>query len=101
MDVIDIDRDNENEIKKWLYQRGLKFDKKVYVSWSSSSGLITKWKFVVKYWSSLFYESSDDLTIFDESLDWAILFFHSGEVYFGTNKKYEPIVEFKDEWFSN
>ena len=41
----------------------------------------TKWKFVVKYWDSIFYGGSDDLTIFDDSLEWAVLFFHENEIY--------------------
>lgn len=80
---------NEKEITKWLYQRGISFDKEVYLSWDEQNGMITKWKFVVKYWNLLFYGGSDDLTVFDKSIEWALLFFHENEIYFGTNEKYE------------
>lgn len=91
---------NDKQISKWLYYRGLPFDKKVYLSWDGTNGMITKWKFVVKYWDSLFYGGSDDLTIFDPSLEWSLLFFHEGEIYFGTNKEYETTSDFDPDWFS-
>lgn len=81
--------DGEEEIKKWLYQRGFPFDKKVFLSWGSESAMIAPWKLVVKYFDDFFYGMSDDLTLFDETLNWAILFFHESQVYFGTNEKYE------------
>ncbi len=81
--------DNEKEIKKWLYQRGISFDKKVYLSWDDNCGMVTKWKFVIKYWNSLFYDGHDDLTVFDESLEWILLFFHNSEIFYGTKKKFK------------
>jgi hypothetical protein len=91
--------DNEPEIKKWLYHRGLSFDKTVYLTWDPQTSLKTKWKYVVKYWDSFFYSSSDDLTVFDESLNWALLFTHHDDLYWGTNKKYETTTEFNEDWF--
>ncbi len=91
--------DNEPEIKKWLYHRGLPFDKTVYLRWDPQTSLKTKWKYVVKYWDSFFYSSSDDLTVFDESLNWALLFAHHDDFYWGTNKKYETTTEFNEGWF--
>ena len=91
---------NEKEIKKWLYHRSLPFDKTVYLCWDNTTSMKTKWKFVVKYWDSLFYGGSDDLTVFDESLQWALLFFHEDEIYWGTNKKFEPSNEFDEHWFT-
>jgi len=91
---------NENEIKKWLYHRALPFDKPVFLSWDSKTSMKTKWKYVVKYWDSLFYGGSDDLTVFDDSLEWALLFFHENEIYWGTNKKFEPENKFNESWFT-
>ena len=91
---------NEKEITKWLYKRAIPFDKEVYLSWDGRNGMITKWKFVVKYWDSIFYGGSDDLTVFDQSLEWALLFFHEDEIYFGTNKEYESKAEYDENWFS-
>ena len=91
--------DNEKEVTKWLYHRAIPFNKKVYLSWDDENGMITKWKFVVKYWDSIFYSGSDDLTVFDKSLEWALLFFHENEIYFGTNNDYESKREFDENWF--
>lgn len=91
---------NENEIKKWLYHRPLPFDKTVFLSWDIDTSMKTKWKYVVKYWDSIFYGGSDDLTVFDESLEWALLFFHEDEIYWGTNKRFEPENKFDESWFT-
>ena len=100
LDKVKILGENKKEITKWLYQRAIPFNEKVYLSWDGENGMITKWKFVVKYWDSIFYSGSDDLTIFGQSLEWALLFFHEDEIYFGTNKEYETKDEFDKNWFS-
>jgi len=79
---------NEKEIKKWLYQRGIAFDKPVFLSWDNENSMIVPWKILIKYFDSFYYPSSDDLTVFDQSMDWALLFFHDDEIYFGTNKEF-------------
>lgn len=89
IDSTRIHEGNEQEIKKWLYQRGLPFSKRVYLSWQPNTALITSWKLVVKYFDDFYYGGSDDLTIIDESLNWAVLFHHEDEIYFGTNEKFE------------
>ncbi|WP_186755675.1 DUF2947 family protein [Echinicola salinicaeni] len=89
---------NEKEIKKWLYHRALPFDKTVFLSWDRETSMKTKWKFLVKYWDSFFYGGSDDLTVFDESLEWALLFFHENEIYWGTNREFESEDKFDESW---
>jgi len=73
---------NEKEIKKWLYQRGLPFDKQVFLSWQPTDGMIVPWKIFIKYFDSFYYGRSDDLTIIDQSLTWALLFYHEDEIYY-------------------
>ena len=96
IDKAKILEDNKSEIKKWLYQRGLPFDKSVYLCWDKDNTLVLPWKIFIKYFDSFYYTSSDDLTVFDESLNWAILFYHEDEIYFGTNQKFRPSKEFAD-----
>jgi len=96
IDKVKILESNEKEIKKWLYQRGLPFEKEVFLSWQPDVGMIVPWKLLIKYFDSFYYGSSDDLTIIDQSLDWAILFFHEDEIYFGTNKKFKPSETFEN-----
>ena len=96
IDKAQILKGNEREIKKWLYQRGLPFDKQVFLSWNQTDAMIVPWKLLIKYFNSFYYGGSDDLTIIDQSLNWALLFYHEGEIYFGTNKDFTPSETFAD-----
>lgn len=86
---------NKNEIKKWLYQRALPFDKLVFLSWQPGMAMIVPWKLLVKYFDS-FHFGGDDLTVIDQSLNWGLLFYHENEIYFGTNEKFTPNETFSD-----
>lgn len=88
--------DNKTEIKKWLYQRGFPFEKLVFLSWDPENSMIVPWKILIKYYDSFYYPSSDDLTVMDQSLNWALLFYHEDEIYFGTNKDFKPLETFTD-----
>ena len=77
---------NGHEIKKWLNQLGFPSDKLVFLSWDNENAMIVPWELLVKYYDSFYYPSSDDLTVIDQSLDWALLFFHNDEIYLGTNR---------------
>jgi hypothetical protein len=87
---------NTKEIKKWLYHRGLPFEKEVFLSWQPDDAMILPWKLLIKYFNSFYYSTSDDLSIIDQSLNWALLFYHEDEVYFGSNEAYKPGDAFKD-----
>ncbi len=95
IDKAKISDNNENEIKKWLYNRGFPFDKLVFLSWQQTDAMIVPWKIFIKYFDSFYYGGSDDLTIIDQSLNWALLFYHEDEIYFGTNEKYQPCKTFE------
>lgn len=79
---------NEPEVKKWLYQRWLPFEKQVFLSWHPTEAMIVPWKIFIKYFDSFYYSCADDLTVIDQSLNWALLFFHDDEIYFGTNEEF-------------
>jgi len=81
--------DNEKEIKNWLYQRGLPLDKSVFLSWDTENSMIVPWQLLIKYFDSFYYPSSDNLTVIDQSLAWALLFLHNDEIYFGTNTDFK------------
>jgi hypothetical protein len=90
---------DEENIRKWLYRRGFAFDKEVILSWTPTEAMIVPWKLFVKYYDSFFYAGSDDLTIIDRSLNWALLFYHEDEIYFGTNLDFTPSNDFPDYQF--
>jgi hypothetical protein len=72
-------------VRKWLYQRGIPFRQRVWLSYQPDWALETTWKMLVKYWSAFYYPISDDLTVIDGSFNWALFFFHEHEVFFGSN----------------
>lgn len=84
VDKAQIDEENQKDVRKWLYERGLPFAKEVILSWGPAEVMIVPWKLLVKYFDSFYYPISDDLTVIDESLNWALLFYHEHEIYFGT-----------------
>lgn len=100
IDKAKILNNNQSEIKKWLYQRGFAFAKPVFLSWQPTEAAIVSWKIFINYFDSFYYGSSDDLTIIDCSLNWALLFYHEDEIYFGTNEKYVASKTFKDVNFT-
>jgi len=79
--------DNQQEIKKWLFQRGLPFEREVFVSWQSKDAMIVPWKLLLKYFDHFSYA---DFTIFEQSLQWAILFYQEDEIFFGAKKDFKP-----------
>ncbi|MEO5891906.1 MAG: hypothetical protein ABIQ31_16780 [Ferruginibacter sp.] len=97
IDKAKIDFHEEGKIKKWLYHRGFPFEKEVFLSWQPTEAMIVPWKLFIKYFDHFYY--SGDLTIFDQSLTWAILAYHESEIYFGTNNDFTPGKEFADDQF--
>jgi hypothetical protein len=75
----------DRRVRKWLYQRGVPFRQRVWLSYQRDRAIETTWKMLVKYWTAFYYPISDDLTVIDGSLNWALLFFHEHEVFFGSN----------------
>lgn len=84
VEYIYVSEANERDVKEWLYQRGVAFDKNVYVSWDSEKGAIVPWKILIDYFDSFYYPGSDDLIAIDENLNWALLFAHWETIFFGT-----------------
>lgn len=77
--------DEFRRIRKWLYQRGIPFKQRVYLSWNSTVAAMTTWKMVVRYWNEFWYPGSDDLAIFDESQTWVLFLWHECEAFFATH----------------
>ena len=66
----------------------------VYLSYQADTAIIVPWKLLIKYFDAFYY--ADDLTVIDQSLNWALLFFHEDEIYFGTNKIFLPSELYDD-----
>ncbi|HEY2582349.1 MAG TPA: hypothetical protein VGI43_11110 [Mucilaginibacter sp.] len=85
--------DNEKDTKKWLYKSGPAPEERIFLSYQRDMAMIVPWKLLVEYFDSFYYPVSDDLTVFDQSLNWALLFFHEDEIYFGANEKFSNYVQ--------
>ncbi|MGG5487252.1 hypothetical protein [Gaetbulibacter sp. PBL-D1] len=86
--------DCDSEIKKWLYNLGIPFDKYVFVdSDNSGQSIMLTWKMVIKYWEGMFWDT--DLTIFDGSLNWALFYYHESQLFFGKDNVFDQEAEFK------
>ncbi len=85
---------SEKEIKKWLYNRGIPFSQKVFLSLSPRCGFVLTWKMVIKNSSILFFGS--DQTIFDRTLNWWLTFHLDGDFHFCKNRIYGPKQGYQD-----
>jgi hypothetical protein len=75
----------DRRVRKWLFQRGIHFRQRVLLSYQPEWAIETTWKMLIKYWTDFYYPISDDLTVFDGSFKWALLFYHEHEIFFGSN----------------
>jgi hypothetical protein len=79
--------DEIQQMKRWFYQRGVPFQRRVFLSWDHSTAAITTWKMVVRYWNVFWHPSSDDLFIFDESQSWLLFLWHEEQAFFWSAQK--------------
>ena len=69
-------------LKKWLHRRGLPFKAPVIVLPDGNNcPILTTWKMVIKYSADLF--RSDDVVVFDASLNWCLFYYHEDVLFFG------------------
>lgn len=73
-----------DEVKKWLFNRGVPFKRKVFLSIQPNEGYILTWKMIVKYSNNIFH--AHDLAIWDKSLNWLLIYYHDNVWYFGKNR---------------
>lgn len=89
VDSVCLPESGETEIravKKWLYERGIPFRTQVFLSYQPDEAIVTTWKMVVKYWDT-FWWPMHDLTVIDGSMNWALLFWHEREAFFGHHRR--------------
>jgi len=94
------DSDSDNNIKKWLYELEIPFNKYVIIDLDRSGhSVLLTWKMVIKYWEGIFF--ADDIAIFDLSLNWCLFFFHEDYLYFGKNNIFDIEAEYKKTLWVN
>ncbi len=68
--------DSDIYIPEWFSGLNLDDAESIYCCWSHVRGnpaVVTDWSVLKTYWNSFFYPF-DTITVFDETLDWAVLF---------------------------
>jgi len=83
IESIEIQDFSDGDIKKWLFDLDFPINNEIFLSWSPTDAMIISWKLLIQYFDCFYYLVSDDLTVFDQTLNWALLFFHEGEIYYG------------------
>ncbi|WP_338814623.1 hypothetical protein V9L05_05070 [Bernardetia sp. Wsw4-3y2] len=93
-DCIFADAKTREEVKKWLYQRGIKFDTKVIWTCSKNHAFVLTWKMIIKFWDGIFFAS--DEIIWDKTLNWVLNSHHEGVLYFSKDRIYDANTESKE-----
>lgn len=83
VDSIKIQDVKKEEVGKWLFDLDFPINDEIFLSWSPTEAMIVPWKLLIQYFDDFYYLVSDDLTVFDQTLNWSLLFFHEGEIYYG------------------
>lgn len=82
-------QNSKQELKKWLYQRGIPFRRWVFVLMEDhDQPLLMTWKMAIKYCEHIFF--AGDTMVFDNSLNWCLVYFHENEMFFGKDNVYDP-----------
>jgi hypothetical protein len=77
--------ENQNQkVKKWLYEKRIPFDHKVFWINQPEWGFILTWKMVIKFSDNIFFGT--DEVIWDKTLNWCLIFDHHDVFYFGKNR---------------
>ncbi len=77
----------EKLVKKWLFDRGLPFSTRCFISFQPSVAFILPWKMVIHYSADLFF--GHDVVVWDRSLNWALYYHHDDIFHFAKNRIYD------------
>lgn len=92
--VEEFDKLYENEegkqaLKKWLFNRGIPFQAWVFVLMEAyETPMLMTWKMLIKYSDYIFF--GQDTMIFDNTLNWCLVYFHEHKMFFGKDNIYDP-----------
>lgn len=69
------------EIREWLYERGLKYSTPVYLLYDDVV-VATEWKIVITYWDAFAWSVGVEMLAIDASRSWACSFHHEDVITF-------------------
>ena len=83
---LSIGEGDSRKVKKWLYERGIPFDQKVFWVTQPDWGFVLTWKMLIKFSDDIFFGSNE--LIWDKTLNWCLIFDHNDVFYFGKNRTF-------------
>jgi hypothetical protein len=72
--------------RAWLRALQPVLTSKILLSWQPDTAITTTWDVFTEYWSDFCCPASDDLNVWPEDEQWALLFHHEEEFHFGFRK---------------
>lgn len=90
VESFDASNKSDQEIKKWLHNRGIKYSTKVFDIHQPDTGFLLTWKMIIKHYEILY---SSDATFWDKTLNWGLACHHDGLFTFGINRIYNNSEE--------
>ena len=82
-DIDDRNTDSPETVQTWLEQRGVEHTTPIVVSWDNETAVITNWGIFCNYWDEFCYPLSNDVVVWPEDRNWALLYFHEEIISFG------------------
>ena len=78
----------QEEIKRWLYQKNIPLDRKVFWVNGLNVAFVLTWKMVIKFSDVLFFGTNEIL--WDKTMNWVLSFDASEVFYFEDNLMFNP-----------
>lgn len=71
------------DVRRWLYERGVPFGRTVYLLYERDRVVRTTWQMAVKYWDAFAWSVGYAMIATDHTLQWACCFHHEDVIVFG------------------
>jgi hypothetical protein len=78
------DSTRRSEVREWLFQRGVPFQRAVYLLHERNRVVRTTWKMVVRYWDAFAWSVGYAMIVVDHTMEWACCFHHEDVIVFGS-----------------
>ena len=75
------------EVTRWLFGRGVRFRRTVYLLYERGRVVQTTWRMVVRYWDAFAWSVGYAMFAVDHTLQWACCFHHEDMFVFGSHGK--------------
>lgn len=82
---LNMKRNAHADIMNWFDDLLIESNREIILIWDSWGVVITKWRVFQKYYEDFFFPVSDDLTIIDGSINWALYLNHDENMFYGRN----------------